>query len=147
MLPLALSDERDVAFWRFSLDDPRLKLSRHIVFNLTRTDKTLLLLAPLAQPSGGLGSCRDMQGSEAEVFHDTSDPDYNILLAMITAGQTELDKIKRFDMSGFQPTPQYLREMRRFGILPADFPDTAPANGYELDRRYWQSLWHHPAPR
>ncbi len=145
VLPLALSDERDVSFWRFSLDDPRLKLSRHIVFNLTRPEKSLLLLAPLAQPSGGLGSCLHADGTPADVFADTNDPDYSTLLEMVAAGKRELANIKRFDMPDFQPTPQYLREMRRFGILPAEFPDSAPANGYELDQQYWQSLWYRPA--
>ena len=131
-----------MSFWRFSLDDPRLKFSRHIVFNLTRPEKSLLLLAPLSQAAGGYGICRDSGSNRVAVFQDTRDPDYQTLLAMVAAGKVELDKIKRFDMPGFQPTPHYLREMRRFGILPADFPNSRPADGYTLDRKYWQSLWY-----
>ncbi len=142
VLPLALSDEREVSFWRFNLDDPRLKLSRHIVFNLTRPEKSLLLLAPLAQQAGGFGSCRDADGQPVEVFRDTTDPGYQALLSMVQAGKNNLDKIKRFDMPGFQPTPQYMREMKRFGVASPDGTTDAGQDGYSLDRRYWQSFWH-----
>ena len=145
-LPLSMSDERGMSFWRFSLDDPRLKLSRHIVFNLSRPANSLLLLAPLAQKAGGLERCRDDQGRPAILFHQTDDPDYQKLLAMITAGQQNLAQIKRFDMAGFLPRPQYLREMKRYGVLPSSHPDDAPVDPYELDRRYWESLWYEPQP-
>ena len=142
VLPRSLSDERGLSFWRFEMDDPRLKLSRHIVFNLTRPEHSLLLLAPLAEPSGGFGLCRDAQGNPASLFPDTEDPDYRKLLAMVAAGKDNLDAIKRFDMPGFRPRPQYLREMKRYGVLPLDTPDDAPVDPYELDRRYWESLWY-----
>ncbi len=146
ILPRSLCDERGISFWRFSLDDPRLKLSRHIIFNLSRPQKSLMLLAPLSEKSGGLGLCRDKQGQAAHVFQDTADPDYQKLLAMIAAGQENLQTHKRFDMPGFRPMPQYLREMRRYGILPADHADDDAVDPYELDRRYWKSLWYR-APR
>jgi len=142
VLPKSLSDERGVSFWRFDVDDPRLELSRHIVFNLTRPEKSLLLLAPLAERAGGLALCRDEQGQPAAVLPDTRDPDYQKLLAMVTAGKANLDRMKRFDMPGFRPRPQYVREMKRFGILPADHPDDAPLDVYATDRAYWQSLWY-----
>ena len=145
ILPAALSDERGMSFWRFTLDDPRLPLSRHIVFNLSRPERSLLLMAPLAPQAGGWGLCRDAQGKPAKVFADVADPDYQKLLAMAAAGKANLDGIKRFDMPGFQPLPQYLREMRNYGVLPSDHRDDAPVNPYELDRRYWQSLWRRPA--
>jgi hypothetical protein len=63
---------------------------------------------------------------------------------MVQAGQANLDRIKRFDMPGFRPPEAYLREMKRYGILPASSTaDTAP-DGYTLDRQYWQSLWYAP---
>jgi len=127
VLPRALSDERGVSFW-----------------NLSRPEKSLMLLAPLAEKAGGWELCRNEQGRRRAIFADTQDPDYQTLLAMIQAGKANLEKIKRFDMPGFQPPPQYLREMRRYGILPADFPDERPVDPYELDRRYWESLWYRP---
>ncbi len=147
VLPRSLSDERGLSFWRFDMDDPRLRLSRHIVFNLTRPDRSLLLLAPLAREVGGLGLCRNAEGQAANVFTASHDSDYQALLAMVAAGKRNLDQIKRFDMPGFQPVPQYLREMRRYGILPADHPDDAPIDPYQLDQRYWRSLWHDATSR
>jgi hypothetical protein len=142
VLPRSLSDERGVSFWSFDLADPRLKLSRHVVFNLSRPEKSLVLLAPLAEKAGGLGLCRDAAGRPAAVFAGTVDADYRTLLAMAAAGKENLEKIKRFDMPGFQPRPQYLREMRRYGILPANHLDQSPVDFYQLDRRYWESLWY-----
>ena len=144
VLPMALSDERGISFWRFDTEDPRLKLSRHIVFNLTHPEHSLLVLAPLAQEAGGLGLCRNADGNAVTVFADTLDSDYRALVAMARAGRENLERIGRFHMPGFQPRPEYLREMRRFGILPADFPDDQPADPYVLDRRYWESFWVRP---
>jgi hypothetical protein len=63
---------------------------------------------------------------------------------MATAGGTELERIKRFDMPGFQPRPQYLRELRRYGVLALDHPDDAAVDPYQLDRQYWESQWYRP---
>ena len=57
---------------------------------------------------------------------------------------SKLERIKRFDMPGFQPRPQYLRELRRYGILSPDHPADAAVDPYQLDRLYWESLWHQP---
>jgi hypothetical protein len=141
-LPRSISDECGLSFWRFSIDDPRLKLSRHIVFNLSQPERSLLLLAPLAPAEGGFGLCRDPAGQPASVFAAVSDADYQPLLQMVAAGRTELERIKRFDMPGFQPRPQYLRELRRYGILSPDHPADAAVDPYQLDRLYWKSLWH-----
>ncbi len=35
--------------------------------------------------------------------------------------------------------------MKVYGILPKGFDiEKDPANPYELDRKYWKSLWYHP---
>ena len=141
VLPKNLSDEREVSFWRPDPDDPRLRLSRHLVFNLTRPEKSLMLLAPLAKEAGGYGTC------EGTVFAAADDPDYQKILAMCQAGQTHLAQIKRFDMPGFEPPAPYVREMQRYGILPADIEDTTAINGYHTDREYWRSLWYTPPER
>jgi hypothetical protein len=143
-LPRSMSDECGMSFWRFSIDDPRLKRSRHIVFNLSQPERSLLLLAPLASAVGGFGLCRDTAGQPAGVFAASSDPDYQTLLQMVVAGRIELERIKRFDMPGFQPRPQYLRELRRYGILPPDYAADAAVDPYQLDRLYWESQWYRP---
>ena len=144
VLPKSMSDERGVSFWRFDVNDPRLRLSRHIVFNLSQPEHSLLLLAPLDPAAGGFGLCRDAAGEAVRVFADQTDPDYGTLLQMVAAGREGLERIKRFDMPGFQPRPQYLRELRRYGILPPDHPDDTPVDPYQLDRQYWQAQWYQP---
>ena len=62
----------------------------------------------------------------------------------VTCGKRDLETITRFDMPDFKPRPAYIREMKRYGILPADLPPDATIDPYQTDRRYWQSLWHHP---
>ena len=137
-LPLAMADELGLSFWRFDIRDPRMKHSRHIVFNLSRPEKSLMLLAPLARSGGGLQRCGDV------VFADSTDSDYQELLAMIVAGKKNLETIKRFDMPGFRPRAGYYREMKRYGILPKDYPEDAEVDFYDLDRKYWSSLWYRP---
>ena len=55
------------------------------------------------------------------VFEDAADPDYQTILRAIEEAKDELDTIKRFDMPDFRPREEYLREMRRFGVLSAHF--------------------------
>ena len=44
-------------------------------------------------------------------------------------------------MPGFVPNTHYLREMKRFGLLPARHDDSRPVNCYEIDQKYWKSHW------
>ena len=79
-------------------------------------------------------------------FRSTQDADYRKILAAISKVSDELNRIKRFDMAGFRPRPEYLREMKRFGILPVTFDDRQdPADPYLIDAKYWQSFWHQQA--
>ena len=122
LLPQSLADERGVSFWQPSLDDPRLLTSRHIVFNLSRPEQSLILLAPLAESAGGWGLCRDPKTRErVTVFADKADPGYQALLALCVAGKEALAQgTRRFDMPDFRPRADWVREMKRYGILPAD---------------------------
>ncbi|NUM52258.1 MAG: PD40 domain-containing protein [Candidatus Hydrogenedentes bacterium] len=138
-LPDTPSDDMPTPPWDIKYDDPRLHLSRHIVYNLSRPERSLQLLAPLAKEDGGLGACRDAGG--VPVFRSKKDKDYRVLLAAIRETKRHLDDIKRFDMPGFQPRPEYIREMKRYGVLPEEFDSSAPVNPYKTDRAYWESLW------
>jgi len=142
ILPRNLSDERDVSFWRPNMKDPRLRMARHIVFNLSRPEKSLMLLAPLAKEAGGYGICKIKNAddnTEKPVFAETNDPDYKKILAMCIAGKERLDEIKRFDMPGFRPPMPYIREMKRYGVLPASFdPARDPIDVYETDQAYFR---------
>ena len=170
--------------------------------NLTRPEKSLVLLAPLAKEAGGLGLCKSQRRTvrnppkepipapkpagpaifeppapdggiahallarlkeppraakapdgpavtvetTGAVFADASDPDYQRLLEGIRAAKAQLDQVKRFDMPDFRPSPYYVREMKRFGVLPADLdPEAARVDVYATDRAYWRSLWYDPS--
>jgi hypothetical protein len=149
LLPQSLADERGVSFWEPSLDDPRLLTSRHIVFNLSRPEQSLMLLAPLAESAGGWGLCRDPKTRErTTVFADKADPGYQALLALCAAGQESLAQgTRRFDMAGFAPRTDWVREMKRYGILPVALNPATPLDCYAVERQYWESLWYKPIAR
>ncbi|HOD83662.1 MAG: translocation protein TolB [Planctomycetes bacterium ADurb.Bin126] len=124
--------------------DVRYRFDSNIVFNLSRPEKSLALLVPLAKEAGGYASGRDKEkktGHEA-VFRSKGEPDYVALLEAITLAKQYLDEIKRFDMPGFRPNRHYLREMKLYGILPADLGEDAPVDCYRVDQAYWRSFWH-----
>jgi hypothetical protein len=146
VLPTHLADERGVSFWQPSLSDPRLLTSRHIVFNLSRPEKSLMLLAPLAESAGGWGLCRDSKTNErVTVFADKTDSGYQRLLALCRAGTKYLnEKNTRFDMPQFRPKADWVREMKRYGILRDDYELTQEIDVYAVERQYWKSLWYVP---
>ena len=122
----------------------------HLAYNLTRPAKSPMLLAPLARKAGGWGmQKRGKDGKPAGemvvVFQDTSDPDYQAILKFIDMGRLCLQQNKRWDMPGFKPHPFYVREMKRYGILPEALdPAQDDVDVFEIDRRYWASSWHYP---
>ncbi len=45
-----------------------------------------------------------------------------------------------------RPSPLYIREMKRYGILPPDFDiQHDPFDAYATDQAYWESFWYRPA--
>ncbi len=119
-------------------DDPIARFSTSILLNFSRPQLSPLLLGPLAKTAGGFGSCGD-------VFKDTNDPDYQLLLRAIQKGKTEIEAEPRFATPGFKPNPQYVRELKRFGILSSSFDlakDTVDV--FDADQKYWRSFWYQP---
>jgi hypothetical protein len=147
-LPRYLSDDLGLVLQNPDPDDVRVRWSRHLMFNLSRPEQSLILLAPLAREAGGYGRCTSQEkgGPPAArpVFASTQDADYQKILALCRAGQAYLAEIKRFDMPGFRPPAIYVRELQRFGVLPTPLDADAPINGYAADQAYWCSLWWHP---
>ncbi len=140
---------------------PTFRTSRHHIFNLTRPEKSLALMATLAKQVGGyaegvLPAPRPVPINLSQapkpmmhpvVFTNTVDSDYQAILVHLKAAQARLNTIKRFDMPGFQPRYEYLREMKRGGTLPPDFDLKNPSyvDPYELDQKYWKSMWYIPS--
>jgi hypothetical protein len=147
-LPESPSDNMKMPPWEIKYGDPRLRFSRHILYNLSRPELSLQILAPLSRLSGGYEICAgtgtSAMSTSGPVFADSSDPDYLTLLLAIRRTQQQLQKITRFDMAGFQPRQAYLREMRRFEILPERVEPGTTIDPYSLDRAYWESLWYQP---
>jgi hypothetical protein len=138
---------------------PVHRFSRHTIFNLTHPERSLALTAPLAKSAGGFAEGAlskvapvpaDLSNAPKPVIHgvifaSTDDPDYRAILAHLQAARDRLNTIKRFDMPGFKPAPAYIREMKRYGVLEAEFDvGKKDVDMYELDQKYWQQFWHQP---
>ena len=116
-----------------------------MAFNLSEPEKSLILTMPLNGMIRKVKKNGKMVDECVKVFKDTKDPGYQAILANVQKCKANLDKIKRFDMPGFRPNVHYLREMKVYGILPADFDDkTSPIDPYKIDSKYWESFWHKP---
>jgi hypothetical protein len=98
------------------------------------------LLAPLSTAAGGYGICEKKSGKTVLTSRDALE--YKSLLAQIDRNKRELDRIKRFDMPRFRPNEHYVREMKRYGILPEDHQDSDPIDTYKVDEAYWRSFWY-----
>ena len=82
------------------------------------------------------------------VFADATDPDYQAMLAAIRMVKGRLDRVTTPEMPGYRPDPVYVREMKRYGILPETLDlRRDPINVFEVDAAYWRSFWPEPKPR
>jgi len=116
-------------------DDPLTKYSSHILINMTRPQLSPLILAPLAREAGGWGCCPD-------VFLTKDDPGYQQILEALRRGREYGNQRSRWGMPDFRPNRQYIRELKKYGVLPADFnPDSSPIDPFEIDQAYWRTYW------
>ena len=106
-----------------------------------------VLPPPRLDPDLGPREIAQKPAEVAAVFAGTKDPDYRKLLDAVGKAKEQLDRIRRFDMPGFRPSPHYVREMKRFGILPAGLGPSDPVDVYAADRAYWRSFWYEPSSR
>lgn len=114
------------------------RFSQHILLNMSRPELSPLLLGPLPKAAGGWGSCPHQ-------FGGTDDPDYRSLLATIRKNKKQVEQVPRFGMPGFRPNRQYIREMKRFGVLSPEFDlSRQPIDFFEMDQRYWKLFWYRP---
>jgi hypothetical protein len=135
------------AVWRFQ---------QHILYNLTHPDRSVQLLAPLAKKAGGYGACceiikgkkgaAEVTDKPASVFASKDDPDYRTLLAAIQDTKALHDSDPRWDTPGWKAPVEYIREMKRHGILPESFErEKDKLDPHKIDKRYWAAVsGHHP---
>jgi hypothetical protein len=51
------------------------------------------------------------------------------------------DNNKRYNMPGFKPNEHYIQNMKRYGIIPANYdPKTQDIDVFKTDRDYWESV-------
>ena len=145
--------------WKIKQSDNRAvwRFLQHILYNLTNPEQSVQLLAPLSKEAGGYGSCRELviTGNEGTkvtdrattVFASKEDPDYQILLAAIRDTKALHDSDPRWDTPGWKAPPEYVREMKRHGILPETFDrDRDPLDPHAVDQRYWRVVTGHYPP-
>jgi hypothetical protein len=106
-----------------------------MLFNLSYPEQSVILMAPLAQTAGGYESCGQA------IFNSNADSDYQTILAMIQEAKTELESMTRFNMPNFQPAPEYISEMKRYGILPQSHVYGDPVDAYKTDSLYFDSFY------
>ena len=142
-LPLSVSDNLGRNPWEYmEANDPRRTYARHLLYNLSQPEKSLILRAPLSRAGGGLELC----GGKNAPFAGAGDPDYRAILMAIRAASNKLTEIKRFDMPGFRPREDWIREMQNYGILSSTLPEKASIDYYAAETAYWRSLWYRPVP-
>ncbi len=143
VLPRVVADNSTPIRFKDKKDPRNARLAwvrGYVSYNLATPEDSLMLLAPLAKAVGGLGLCTNAVGKV--VFETKDDPDYQLILAMINGAKSVLDAETRFNMPNFRPNDEYVREMKRYGVLPKDFdPKKDRFDPYETDRRYWALDW------
>ena len=148
-------DDATDMFIPHDLSQAHGRFSRLEIFDLSYPELSKAVRGPLSKAAGGLGVCEAKSGKP--VFTDKDDPDYQTILAGIERGRRYiLEEDNRPEMivpspnngpdcpQKFVPRWAYLREMIRYGILPVDSDPSASYDPYELDEKYWRSLWYKP---
>jgi hypothetical protein len=122
-------------------NDPVARFSANVLVNLSRPDCSALALAPLAKAAGGWQRC-------GAVFADRNDKDWQAIVAAMQRGRERFGGVPRWGEPNFQPNPQYIREMKRFGVLSESFdPTRAKVDVFEIEQRYWATFTHHAEPQ
>jgi hypothetical protein len=111
-----------------------IRFSRHVIYNLNTPDQSTILMAPLSKEAGGYGLCLKNNGKP--VFENASDKGYIAIFDAVNNSSEYLNSIKRFDMEEYVVSPDYFREMKRFGVIANDVP-IEEVNPYVVDKVYW----------
>lgn len=140
-----ICSEQNLTWWRSRVDvtsgnitkekyNEAIRFSRHVIYNLNEPDQSTILLAPLSKEAGGYGLCVKNNGKP--VFETSFDNGYVTILDAVKNSSNYLESIKRFDMENYVVSPDYFREMKRFGVIDDDVP-IEKVDPYVVDKVYW----------
>ena len=133
-----LKRERNLAPHERIVSDADYRFSAHVLLNVSRPEHSPMVLASLPKSAGGWGTCEHQ-------FSGKEDLEYQAMLAAIRNGAVQMEKIARFGTETFKPNRQYVREMKKFGVLPAQFDVSRdPIDVFETDQEYWSLFWCRP---
>ncbi len=120
------------------VQDEDYRFSAHVLLNVTDPEHSRLLLGPLPKEAGGWGTCQHK-------FTGTDDKAYQGLLYGLKKAKESATQKPLYGMSTFRPNRQFIREMKRFGVLAADFnPSRDPIDFFDIEQEYWQLFWYQP---
>ena len=75
------------------------------------------------------------------MFADRGDPDYQKLLASLRQSRSEMNNPPRFGTKEWRPNRQYVREMKKYGVLPPEVDHAKDRiDPFAVDQRYWDLL-------
>ncbi|MDR2117888.1 MAG: hypothetical protein LBP87_16045 [Planctomycetaceae bacterium] len=109
------------------------------VTNISNPERSFLLRASLAKEAGGLGICSKI------VFENKDDPLYQEILRSLQRTHQQLETGKRFDMPGFRPNNDYIREMQKYGFVKKDLAPDETFDYYRAEKEYFDSWYYDPA--
>jgi cytochrome c553 len=120
------------------------KVFPEYAFNLHRPRLSLLLRAPLSEAAGGYDWCSE---DGPPVFADTQNPAFVALRDnLLEHARWAREDVRGYGFPEFKPSAGYFREMKRYGVIPADHdPETDPIRPYAWDAAYWRLFHYEPA--
>jgi cytochrome c553 len=125
-------------------NDPAALYDSMLLINITHPENSAVLRVPLAKAAGGTEGCGKA------IFKDKNDPDYQKILAGIKEAHALYAAQPAWGMKGWKPNKDYIREMKRYGVLPQAFDlEKDPFDPFAVDQAYWRSLWpeNNPTPQ
>jgi hypothetical protein len=122
------------------------KVNEYRQFNMTKPEKSGFLMIPLAGSAGGRATSTDptksSTGNHYIVFEGKDDPDYRALVQDVKDYIASLEEQRWYGTPNWQPNRHYIREMKRYGVLPREFdPATRDVDAFELDRKYYDLFY------
>jgi hypothetical protein len=108
--------------------------------NLSFPAWSRVVRAPLASQAGGLGLCKTDAGKA--IFASTDEEGYTQLLGHVEKIRRALQSNPRYTMENFRLGPDYVREMKRYGVLPDSFdPDSTRFDPFAIDQEYFRLFY------